>query len=74
MACQQARLLPDGVQVATGQLFTRHVISPYLSCREGEPLLSAESITIGHQVASVQRDLQYLDNALMAETEMEIAI
>ncbi len=69
MACQRAKLLPDEVQVATGQLFTKHVISPYQSCREGEPLLSTDNASSMHSVPSVQRDLEYLDRALIAEAD-----
>jgi hypothetical protein len=69
MACQRAKLLPEGVQVATGQLFTKHVISPYLSCREGEPLVSTQNASTIHPVSSVQRDLEYLDRALISEAD-----
>jgi hypothetical protein len=71
MACRQARVLPDDAQVVTGQLFTRHVIPPYVSCREGEPTMDGIEIMqdqeISHPVASVQRDLAYLRSALLGE-------
>jgi hypothetical protein len=80
MACQKAQLLPAEMQVATGQLFTRHVIPPYLSCREGEPRLSSvnagllDGIATSHSVPSVERDLIYLQQALVAEQDHYEAI
>lgn len=67
MACRIARLLPENSQVATGQLFTRHVIAPYMSCREGESTLS-QPISTNHPVPSIQRDMEYLHRALSLET------
>lgn len=61
MAFRRANLLPESMQVATGQLFTRHVLPPYLNCREGEPRLGEFGGAAYHPVASVQRDLQFLD-------------
>lgn len=75
MACKRAGLLDENEQVETGQLFTRHVLAPYLSCREGEPGLDDEPIT-DHPVASVERDLIYVERTLAAEQErlMEISV
>lgn len=65
MALRRANVLPKSIQVATGQLFTRHVIPPYLNCREGEPGLGESGAAAYHPVASVQRDLQFLNRALL---------
>jgi hypothetical protein len=67
MACQRARLLPMEAQVATGQLFTRHLIPPYMSCREGEPTLISEEVAPTHEVPSVERDMAYLYRAVQDE-------
>lgn len=72
MACQRAKILPPEMQVATGQIFTKHTIAPYFACREGEPLLAPgvinmpEDIEIVHPVSSVQRDLMYLEQILQS--------
>ncbi len=72
MAAREAGVLPEDQTVDTGQLFTRHVLAPYFSCREGEPALPTppentpialefkKAIEIGSDVPSVQRDLDYL--------------
>ncbi|HUY85255.1 MAG TPA: hypothetical protein VMU97_01940 [Candidatus Dormibacteraeota bacterium] len=73
MACRRANLLPADMQVVTGQLFTKHVIPPYLTCREGEPLLQENCINTAldipafHPVASIERDLAFLRSGLAAE-------
>lgn len=67
--------IPNQVQ-ETAQLFTRHVLSPYYMCREGEPHISQQFQTqtlgidpetgcglpseVSHVNASVARDLQYV--------------
>ena len=46
MACRKLGIdLPDGVE-ETGQVFTRHVLPPYIQCREGEP--DIEQINLTH--------------------------
>ena len=39
MACNEAKILPEAEKCETGQLFTRHLIPPYISCRQGEPVI-----------------------------------
>ena len=69
MTCRQAGVMPEEANIETGQLFTRHILPPYLHCREGgEPTLDdyyqrtqpAHAVDTSHQVLSVSRDLQYL--------------
>jgi hypothetical protein len=68
MACRQAEVMPQGADAKTGQLFTRHVLPPYLACRQGEPSLTdylqqvdgAYVIRTEHPVPSVGRDLSFL--------------
>lgn len=78
MACQRAKILPDNQQVLTGQLFTKHVLPPYLSCREGEPEIDdyppAVLSELRHPVPSVQRDLNYVNTALAEEHAKFMAI
>lgn len=73
MTCRQAGVLPDGAIAETGQLFTRHVLPPYLHCRQGgEPTLDdyydrtrpAHAFDTRHLVPSVERDLQFLSSHL----------
>lgn len=72
MACRSAGILPAGSVEATGQLFTKHVLPPYLHAREGEPVLSTfyqrerplAEISTDHSVPSVQRDLEFLRGSL----------
>ena len=71
MACQRAKILPTDRQVETGQLFTRHILPPYIACREGEPLLRDIYDTAStHRVASVERDHAYLQSQLQAEQQI----
>ncbi len=72
MACRREGVEISGMLEATGQLFTRHVLPPYLPCREGEPLLNAHhpgrvGMGDGHPVPSVQRDLTYLQQLLRGQ-------
>ncbi|MGH7240822.1 MAG: hypothetical protein ACREGB_00830 [Candidatus Saccharimonadales bacterium] len=64
MACRRAGVLPAAAVEVTGQLFTRHVLPPYIACREGEPnIFDFGQFTgepINHPVASVQRDLRFM--------------
>ena len=68
MACRSAGILPAGSVEATGQLFTRHTLPPYLQAREGEPVLATfyqserplAEISTDHSVPSVHRDLVFL--------------
>lgn len=66
MACRAAGVMPEGSDIPTGQLFTRHVIPPYQYCRQGEPSLGAlgdgdfSKIKDSHPVPSVQRDLEFM--------------
>jgi hypothetical protein len=67
MACRQAGVLPDKSVEATGQLFTRHVLAPYIACRQGEPgvleaAILATDVPFQHTVPSVERDLRYLQD------------
>lgn len=75
-ACRKAGVLPDTAVKATGQLFTKHVLPPYLPCREGEPhVLDIETLqeeTIHHPVASVQRDLRFLHQRIGAPQKERI--
>lgn len=70
MACRRAELLPKDSLVQSGQIFTKHVLAPYMSCRQGEPLITLAlpnlpSINeLNHPVSSVQRDLNYLHEDL----------
>jgi hypothetical protein len=70
MACRAAGVLPPEPVAATGQFFTRHVLPPYQTCRNGEPQLVSDVATllgptIQHDTASVERDLRYLQNNLV---------
>jgi hypothetical protein len=73
MACKKAQIVPGGESVETGQIFTRHIIPPYIACREGEPVLgnisSPQDIPTTHAVRSVQRDLRYLRQRIHAEQQ-----
>lgn len=64
MLCRAAGVLPPAAVTETGQLFTRHVLPPYIPCREGEPsitdFLKLYDPPLEHPVPSVQRDLRYL--------------
>jgi len=88
MTCRQAGLaIPDSA-AETGQLFTRHVLPPYLPCREGEPDIEALRYTIplrqplewiedplyGRYAgnASIDRDLAFLGRFLAARSSQTI--
>jgi len=64
MACRDLEV-EDRVN-ETGQLFTRHVLPPYQSCRDGETDMQhiteqlCEPVEIPHSTPSVSRDLEYL--------------
>ena len=64
MLCREAGVLPDNAVETTGQVFTKHVLPPYLTARAGEPSLFDIEILQGPPIenenASVQRDLRYL--------------
>jgi len=72
MVCKQAGVIPPDAVAETGQLFTRHVLPPYLQCREGELTLDdyyqrerpAHDFNTAHPVASVSRDLQFFSSYL----------
>lgn len=81
MACRLEGVLPTDSVEETGQLFTKHVLPPYLHCREGElslhdyysrtrPIYGFET---DHAIGSVTRDLQFLSKFLydqFAEAEL----
>jgi hypothetical protein len=72
MACRAQGVEVPGLLEATGQLFTRHVLPPYTTCREGEmaieaPTLDAAAVERHHAVLSVQRDLAYLQQVTTGE-------
>jgi hypothetical protein len=68
MACRRRAELPISLAQYTGQLFTRHVLPPYIACRQGEPDLSEmqrlQASTVNHEVLSVKRDLEFLQEQL----------
>ncbi|CAN5374257.1 hypothetical protein BH09PAT4_BH09PAT4_06080 [soil metagenome] len=68
MACKRAGVLPPHAVDATAQLFTRHVLPPYIACRQGEPgIFNFEELVgepITHPVASVERDLRFFQERL----------
>ncbi|HEV7453791.1 MAG TPA: hypothetical protein VGO07_00870 [Candidatus Saccharimonadales bacterium] len=71
MTCRAQGVEIPGLLEATGQLFTRHVLPPYLKCREGEISVTSTafdaSIEQHHPVLSVQRDLVYLQQIMAGE-------
>jgi hypothetical protein len=75
MACRRAVDRPINMVANTGQLFTRHVLPPYITCKQGEPdVFELESLlgdTIQHPVASVQRDLIFLQDRLIRKNSQE---
>lgn len=76
-ACREAGVMPNNTTLETGQLFTKHVLPPYLHCRQGGELTLDDyydyarpipAFDAEHPVPSVKRDLQFLSQYLVDMT------
>lgn len=73
MACRAAGVLPAQAVQKTGQIFTKHILPPYIPCRQGEPSFTQANVLrmlgppFEHPVPSVERDIQYFQSRCSLE-------